>query len=337
MALDPTISMAKQMAQVQPDMRYSGGDVRAWQRQAREKLAHLVGYQGKPTQANYTVEWVHQENGYTETRFTFDTEPDVTSIGHILIPDSVREKVPMIVCVQGHAKGMHVSLGRPKYPGEEATIFGGDRNFAQQIVARGQIALALEQRGFGERGGTADGPDCHQAAVQALLVGRTLIGQRCWDISRAIDVVQAHFPQVDSDRIALMGNSGGGTATIYAAALDERIAAAMPSCALAGFRASIGMLKHCICNYVPGIMLHFDMGDLVALAAPRPYVAVNGVHDEIFPLESAKEQWEIARRVYGALGAEEKLRHVVGPEGHRFYADLAWPVFDEITGWKNNG
>ena len=35
MALDPTISMAKQMAQVQPDMRYSGGDVRAWQRQAR--------------------------------------------------------------------------------------------------------------------------------------------------------------------------------------------------------------------------------------------------------------------------------------------------------------
>ena len=66
-------------------------------------------------------------------------------------------------------------------------------------------------------------------------------------------------------------------------------------------------------------------------------MAVNGVHDEIFPLESAKEQWEIARRVYGALGAEEKLRHVVGPEGHRFYADLAWPVFDEITGWKNNG
>ena len=112
MALDPTISMAKQMAQVQPDMRYSGGDVRAWQRQAREKLAHLVGYQGRPTQANYTVEWVHQENGYTETRFTFDTEPDVTSIGHILIPDSAREKAPMIICVQGHAKGMHVSLGR---------------------------------------------------------------------------------------------------------------------------------------------------------------------------------------------------------------------------------
>ena len=283
------------------------------------------------------MEWVHQENGYTETRFTFDTEPDVTSIGHILIPDSVREKAPMIICVQGHAKGMHVSLGRPKYPGEEATIFGGDRNFAQQIVARGQIALALEQRGFGERGGTADGPDCHQIAVQALLMGRTLIGQRCWDISRAIDVVLAHFPQVDSDRIALMGNSGGGTATIYTAALDERIAAAMPSCALAGFRASIGILKHCICNYVPGIMLHFDMGDLVALAAPRPYVAVNGVHDEIFPLESAKEQWEIARRVYGALDAEKKLQHVVGPEGHRFYAELAWPVFDEVTGWKNNG
>ena len=337
MALDPTIRMAKLMEQVQPDMRYAGGDVGAWQRSAREKLAALVGYSGVPTEDHFTVEWVRHENGCTHTRFTFDTEPDVTSIGHMLIPDSVQDKAPMILCVQGHAKGMHVSLGCVKYPGEEETIFGGDRNFAQQIVARGQIALALEQRGFGERGGTPEGPSCHQPSVQALLMGRTLIGQRCWDISRAIDVAIAHFPQVDASRIALMGNSGGGTATIYAMALDERISAAMPSCALAGFRASIGLLRHCICNYVPGILLHFDMGDLVAMAAPRPYVAVNGALDVIFPLDSAKEQCDIARRVYHAMGAEEKLRHVVGPEGHRFYAALAWPVFDEVTGWRSNG
>ena len=36
----------------------------------------------------------------------------------------------------------------------------------------------------------------------------------------------------------------------------------------------------------------------------------------------------------GAAGAPDKVRHVVGPEGHRFYAAQTWPVFDEVTGWR---
>lgn len=334
MALDPKVRMAEWMENVQPDLRYAGGNVKAWQEKARAELARLVGYEGEKVDENFRVDWVHEEENFTETRFYFDTEPNVTDVGHILIPRNVDQKAPMIICLQGHSKGMHISLGRPKFDGDEISIQGGDRDFARQIVARGQIALALEQRGFGERGGTETGPKCMQPAVQALLMGRTIIGQRCWDISRAIDVVEAHFPQADMSRIAIMGNSGGGTSAIYAAALDPRIAAAMPSCALAGFRASIGMIEHCICNYVPGIMNHFDMGDLVAIAAPRPYVAVNGRYDDIFPLESANTQFEIAARVYRELGAEDKLRHVIGPEGHRFYAALSWPVLDEVTGWK---
>ena len=229
---------------------------------------------------------------------------------------------------------MHISLGAPKYPGDEETISGGDRDFARQIVKRGQAALALDQRGFGERGGTPKGPACQQPAVQALLLGRTLIGERCWDISRAIDAVLAHFPQIDGDRIALMGNSGGGTATIYAAALDERITAAMPSCAFCGYLPSIGAQHHCICNYVPGILKDFDMGDLGALIAPRSLVVVSGQGDGIFPIDSAREQAEITRAAYRAAGAPDQFEQVVGAQGHRFYANDAWPVFDRLTGWK---
>ena len=83
----------------------------------------------------------------------------------------------------------------------------------------------------------------------------------------------------------------------------------------------------------PGIMKYFDMADLVAMAAPRPYVAVNGVTDASFPIDSAKQQVADARKVYAALGAEDMLRHVIGPEGHRFYKAPAWPVFEEVTGW----
>ena len=51
---------------------------------------------------------------------------------------------------------------------------------------------------------------------------------------------------------------------------------------------------------------------------------------------SAKEQAEVARVYYAAANAEHNLRHITGPEGHRFYAALGWPAFDELTGWKEN-
>lgn len=336
MSLDPQVRMLQLMKDVKPSMRRAADeDFSAWQKKARARLNELLGLPLERTEPNFRAEWTHEEPGFTETRFLFESEPEVTVIGHLLLPKAApAEKLPLVICLQGHSKGIHISLGRPIYEGDEKTISGGDRDFARQIVARGQAALALEQRGFGQRGGTEKGPACFQPAVQAMLMGKTLIGQRCWDISRAIDVVGEHFPQVDMSRIAIMGNSGGGTATIYAAALDERIGAAMPSCAFCGYLASIGAQTHCLCNYIPGIMNDFDMGDLAGLIAPRPMIVVNGKDDGIFPLSSAKEQAEVARAYYEAAGAPEKFEHVIGPEGHRFYAALGWPVFDRLTGWR---
>ncbi len=81
-------------------------------------------------------------------------------------------------------------------------------------------------------------------------------------------------------------------------------------------------------------MKYFDMGDLAAMIAPRPLVVVNGRHDEIFPIESAEEQFVVAKEIYGAAGAADKIAHVVGAQGHRFYADDSWGIFDTLTGWK---
>ena len=67
------------------------------------------------------------------------------------------------------------------------------------------------------------------------------------------------------------------------------------------------------------------------------FIAINGLTDGIFPIDSAKQQADIARDVYyAAVGAEKNVRHITGPEGHRFYAALGWPAFDELTGWKEN-
>ena len=337
MALDPQVRMLKLMKDIRPAMRYmEGQDFGVWQGKARAGLAELLGGPYEAAEPDIRVEWTRDDDPlFTETRFLFTSEPDVDVVCHLLLPKAARgAKLPLIVCLQGHSTGMHISLGRPKYPGDEVTISGGDRDFALQIVKRGQAALAVEQRAFGERGGTPKGPACVQPAVQALMLGQTLIGQRCWDISRAIDAAAMVCPSLDMTRVGIMGNSGGGTATIYAAALDTRISAAMPSCAFSGFLASIGAQAHCLCNYVPDIMKYFDMGDLCALIAPRPLVIVSGKDDSIFPLDAAKAQADITRRAYAAAGAQDKFEHVIGPEGHRFYADLGWEAFDRVTGWR---
>ena len=93
-------------------------------------------------------------------------------------------------------------------------------------------------------------------------------------------------------------------------------------------------MYHCLCSYIPGMLKYFDMGDIAALVAPRPYVVVNGEHDPIFPIGAARKQFAVAKAVYEDAGAGDMIRHVVGPAEHRFYADISWPVFDELTGWR---
>ena len=334
MAMDPRVLHAQLMQSVTPDMRWQEGeDVTAWQEKARAKLREVLGLPLTTAKANFRIEWTKEEEQWTETRFVLETEPGMEVPCHLVLPKNYEGKLPLAICTQGHGTGMHISLGRVKFPGDEGD-FDGDRDFAVQAVAKGWAALAMEQRAMGECGSKPDGhPNCNHPALQAILLGRTLIGERCHDVSCVIDAVEAHFPMIDMDRISMMGNSGGGTTTIYATALDTRIKAAMPACALCGYYASIGAMQHCDCNYIPGIMNHFDMGDLAAMIAPRPLTVVNGVTDASFPIESAKEQVAIARRVYEVLGAGDKIAHVIGHEGHRFYKAPAWPVFDKMTGW----
>jgi pimeloyl-ACP methyl ester carboxylesterase len=157
--------------------------------------------------------------------------------------------------------------------------------------------------------------------MAALLLGRTTLAGRVWDVMRAIDMAEEHFSP--GAEYCCMGNSGGGTATWYAAALEPRIARAMPSCAVCSYDGSIAPISHCTCNYVPQIRRWFDMGDLAGLIAPRPLVVVAGAEDGIFPIGATRETFALIRKYYEAAGAPENCRLHVGAEGHRFYAE-AW-------------
>ncbi len=315
---------------ITPAMRYDGKeDLAEWQKRSRARLAALMGLD-KIVPADddcFTIESQNDCETFTDYRILFQSEEGYFVPCHLWVPKGKEGKIPMVICLQGHSKGFHISLGRPIYPTDEASINGGDRDFAVQIIREGYCALAIEQRCFGECGGTEKGPQCSVPTLSALLYGRTTIGERVFDVSRAIDLVTKNFDIVDADKIACMGNSGGGTTTIYASAMDERIKVSMPSCSLCTYKDSIGAVSHCSCNFIPNIALDFDMGDLCGLIAPRKLVAVSGASDGIFPHHGVAECIDVAGTYYRAAGAPDNYAWIEGPEGHRFYAALAWPVF----------
>lgn len=316
---------------ITPSMRYRDGENFAqWQQKSRQKLAELLGLPNRPCDAALEITAEEAEAGCRRIYFRFQSEPGYFVPCCLCLPLTAAAPLPAVICLQGHSTGMHISLGMAKYPRDAGTL-GGDRDFAVQAVRMGYAAITVEQRCFGECGGTENGPDCTDSSLTALLIGRTTIGERVWDVQRLIDLLEeGAFPALDSRRICCMGNSGGGTATFYAACLDTRIGYAMPSCSVCTYEDSIAAVHHCVCNYIPRIRLFFDMGDLGGLIAPRPLVVVAGKEDPIFPQHGVKAAFQEIERLYQAANAPDRCRLLIGPGGHRFYADLAWPVMNRF-------
>lgn len=298
----------------------------------REKYAELLRIP-QPFIAPPRIEYTGTDHSdYDEIRFHIESEPGFFLPAHLLLPKKRKagQKLPVVICLQGHSTGMHISLGRAKFPGDQEFIDRKKEDFALQCIRRGYAAVAMEQRAFGElKTKIPEVRVCQQVAMQALLVGRTLLGERVYDISRLVDAL-SHFPELDMQRISMMGQSGGGTAAYHAAALEPRIRAVLTSCAFNRYDRSILPIYHCCCNYVPGFLENFEMCDLAMLIAPRPLLVVCGRDDDIFPLEGVQDAFETVRKIYRAAGDSHACRMVVGQGGHRFYPEEAWPIFETM-------
>ena len=55
-------------------------------------------------------------------------------------------------------------------------------------------------------------------------------------------------PDVDGDRLGMVGLSGGGSLTLYTAAVESRLKAVSPTCAVTTFRADLADTTMCVCE-----------------------------------------------------------------------------------------
>jgi dienelactone hydrolase len=303
----------------------------AWQKKLRAKVLELIG--GFPKErtplAPQTLE-VRDFPRYRREKFVLQTQPGMALLGYLLTPTGAQGPLPAMICVPGHGRGVDDIVGVDDKGRDRTDKSGYQHDFALQVVEAGLAAVAIEPLAFGCRrdprsakrglGNSA----CQPTAGSALLLGETMVAWRSYDVIRTIDWMETR-KEIDASRIGLMGISGGGTITSFAAALEPRIKAAMISGYLNTFKDSIMAMSHCIDNYVPGILNWCENYDVASLIAPRPLYVESGDRDPIFPINASREAFARVKQVYTALGAADHAQHEVFEGDHFFHGGAGIP------------
>lgn len=302
-----------------------------WQKALRAKIVELLGpLPQRPSALQPETLEVHHLAGYTREKFVFESRPGLAVLGYLLMPKAVKAPAPVVVCIPGHGRGVNDIVGIDEEGHDRTAKVGYQYDYAVQVAEHGMAAVAIEPMAFGCRRDavTADKGTgttaCQPTAGSALLLGQTMIGWRTYDVMRTIDWI-ATRKELDADRVGCMGISGGGTVTLFAAAIEPRIRAAFASCSLNTFRDSIMSVSHCIDNYIPGILNWAEMYDVAGLIAPRPFFAESGERDPIFPIAASRASFAHVKRIYEMFGAGDLAEQETFDAPHSFSGKLGLP------------
>jgi dienelactone hydrolase len=296
----------------------------AWQKGLRAKVVELIGgFPDRGPAPKAEIVEVKEYPNYRREKFVFESRPGSMVLGYVLSPKTAGPHAAM-VCVPGHGRGVDDIVGIDDKGRDRTDKDGYQHDFAIQAVEHGMAAIAIEPMAFGCRRDAKTASKglstsaCQPAAGAALLFGETMIAWRVFDVMRTIDWIGTRR-DLDSKRVGCMGISGGGTCTLFSAALDPRIQVAFVSGYLNVFRDCILSISHCMDNYVPGILNWAEMYDVAGLIAPRPLFAESGDHDRIFPVTAARESFARVRKVYEVFGAQDQVGHEVFSGEHSFW------------------
>ncbi len=297
----------------------------AWQAALRAEVTRMLGLTGRALPLQVQAERLQavDRGAYVEEKYALEVGDSVPAPMYVLVPKTP-PPYKAILAFHGHYPSVHYILGN--YPDEEEKreALAIDNNYAQVLAQAGYLVCAVEQRGFGERLtlqthlSSYFEVSCRHLSFEYMMQGRSLLGERIWDGMVALSYLQSRADVVPGV-MGATGHSGGGTTTLWMAALDERITVIVPTCYFCSFKHSILGMRHCECNYVPGILQYGEMGDLAALLAPRPFRAIAGEHDPIYPVEGVRQQWATVQRAYDLLGAGDRCSLVVHPGGHAYH------------------
>ncbi|MBP1964321.1 alpha/beta hydrolase family protein [Paenibacillus aceris] len=306
-----------------------------WNGRLKRRFVELLG--GFPTKNSELFPVLLESevcDTYIRQRIQIQTYPNLYMPVYVLIPKKRKERMGAVIACHGHGYGSKDIVGLTKDGEEKTGETGYQKNFAVELVRRGYVVVAPELLGFGDRkivDESRESDSCKRLSTFLLAMGQTMAGYRVYETLRCVDYLLTR-DDVDADRIGCMGISGGGLVCSFAAAVDDRISAAVVSGYANTFQASILSIHHCIDNYIPGLSLIAEMPDLLGLIAPRPLLIEAGKRDPIFPRHAALEAFEKIQSVYQLLEASENLELDLFDGDHQISGNVAYDWFHRVWG-----
>jgi hypothetical protein len=306
-----------------------------WRETAHAKLLEILGTFPEPVELAAETIYAVEEEGLIRERVIFDSEAFMSVPCVVLRPVDMPadRRARAIICCHGHGPfGKEPVAGNATTAELRANIDLHHYNYGQEMARRGYLTICPDLRVFGERadgGNPYPGRDkCNVHFIRGAIMGIYTLTLNIWDIQRCIDYLETR-PEVDPQRIGMMGLSQGGTMTTFAAAVEPRIAAAdIMGYVNSWARFGVQRANFCGSQIVPNIFAYFDTHDIAGLIAPRPLLVEMGVHDTCFPIEDLLRGYEGIQRIYAAAGAEEHLWADIHPGEHAFAANRAYGFFD---------
>ncbi|HTV02488.1 MAG TPA: acetylxylan esterase [Luteitalea sp.] len=277
---------------------------------------------------NAVVTRTTRRDGYRIEHVVFESLPGFKVTALAYVPDGTGP-FPAVVGMAGHA-----NEGKASATYQHAWV---------SLVRRGFLVLAVDPFGQGERVEYLDASGTSTVGIgtrehsmtgqQVLLTGRTLGGYMVHDLKRALDYLQARG-DVDGKRLAVAGNSGGGTQAALLAAVEPRLAAAVVSCYMTSW-GDMWMTPgpQDAEQILPGFVSDgLDFADFAVAAAPRGFLVSSAIRD-FFPIAGSRRVTAELTPIFAALGAGDRLARVENDAEHGWTPPLREGAYRALSGW----
>jgi dienelactone hydrolase len=300
-----------------------------WEIRRGHILANMQEVMGEvvdPPELDFDV--VYEESirfeKFTRHKIRFQVEAGDRLPAYLLIPHEIKEAVPAMLCLHPtnkDGKGMVVGFGDKP-----------NRNYAEELAARGYVTLAPDYPGFGEYKIDVYGMGYVSATAKGILNHR-----RCLDLLDSL-------PEVDGDRMGAIGHSLGGHNALYLAVFEPRVKVVVTSCGFNSFAKYKGgdLTGWSHKGYMPRIasvygkdpaQMPFDFTEVLGAIAPRALFISAPLNDANFEVSGVRDCVRAAEPVYGLLGGGKNLVSVHPDCEHDFPNEIreqAYSFIDKV-------
>lgn len=306
-----------------------------WKKNTRESLYDCLGYY-KIKGDSSTAELVSREtfSDYRRDKYILPTAENLKMPVYVLVPNETCGKV--FIALHGHGSYGKEGIVGNHISGREAAE-NSNGEYGLELVRQGYITVCPDILGSGERASSLLEEPTARSACDLLnnaliALGMSLQTVVLFELTRLVEF-SLSLKENKYKNVGVCGFSGGGLFSMWLTAMSDKVDIAVVSGYFHSQKDTCLQSNKCGCNFVPNFWLTADMGELAALAAPKPLYIELGSQDLLngrSGLKGVYEQLGTAQKAYALFNAEQNIRLTLCDGMHKWYGSC-YPFINKVV------